>query len=362
MLKTLKKDIDKEISLALKEVKKRYRLALISPQLYKGMEDFLRRDGKRIRPILFVAGYNAYARKPYIPYRKLVRMSLALEFLHDFLLVHDDIIDKSPLRRGKPALHKVYGAMFKDKPDTCLGEGLGIVAGDIMYAMAFESFLSGGVSSGDMERALRKLIEITVYTGAGEFIDVVGGSKSLSKTREKDVLLTYDLKTARYTFEGPLVMGALLAGAKKEEVKRLSNFGINVGQAFQLQDDMLDIFLSAEDTGKPALSDLAEGKKTLIAHRAYSKLKGAEKERFRRLFDGGKGQPEALLELKNLICGTDTPEYCLAMAERLFRTAEKELSGLRMKGKVKSELSVLLDGFFSAGRKVAAEIKKIRKM
>ena len=100
--------------------------------------------------------------------------------------------------------------------------------------------------------------------GGGEYIDVVSSITPIDKVSKQDIYMTYILKTAKYTFEYPMVIGARLAGVPKKELEKLSHLGILLGEAFQIQDDMLDIFFTSKEIGKSALSDLEEAKKTLL--------------------------------------------------------------------------------------------------
>src|SRR5208283_1762261 len=183
-------------------------------------------------------------------------------------------IDRSNLRRGKLTMHKTLAHTVKTKNPDKLGSDLGIIAGDIVYALAIDAFLSIGETSVRKERALKYFIQTAAFTAMGEFIDTVTGVKPVEDVDEKEVFLNYTLKTARYTFDCPMVTGAILAGAKDNEIKKISRFGILIGQAFQIQDDIIGIFETEANIGKSILSDLAEDKKTLLVTHAYSVLRG----------------------------------------------------------------------------------------
>jgi len=181
------------------------------------------------------------------------------------MLIHDDIIDRSGLRRGKPTLHKILGRTVKTPDQEKLGCDLGIIAGDIVYALAIDAFLSINEAPERKEEALRYFVQTAAFTAMGEFIDTIYGSKNLGKVKEGDVFLNYTLKTARYTFDCPLVVGAILAGANKKDVALLSELGLLIGQAFQIQDDVLDVESSAEMSGKPQGSDAELNKPTYVS-------------------------------------------------------------------------------------------------
>jgi geranylgeranyl diphosphate synthase type I len=237
MILGIKNKIERELDAYIHGVDGMYSLKRISPVLFKNIKDFLRRGGKRIRPILFVVGYLGFAKKAR---PGLYRSALSLELLHDFMLVHDDIIDKAGTRRGRPAMH----AMFKDYLDrnrnikfTC--QDLAMVAGDVIYALALEAFLSVEEDRERKEAALKKLIEAALYTGSGEFIELFAGIKSLDKITKEEIYKIYDFKTANYTFASPMAIGATLAGADKRQIDLLFKYGLYLGRAFQIKDDIL---------------------------------------------------------------------------------------------------------------------------
>jgi len=356
MTDKLKRDIDREIKVFLAEADKKYGLNKISPLLFSGIKDFLMRPGKRIRPILFILAYEGYSKKSSISPRELIRASLSIELLHDFLLIHDDIIDRSELRRGRPAMHKFFGHKLGVSPTSGIGEGLGIVAGDIIYALAMEAFLASDETLRRKEKALKELIAATVFTGVGEFIDITGGSKSIDLISRKEIFDIYTLKTAKYTFEGPMRIGAALAGAKDSELNKLSKLGIILGRAFQILDDMLDIFMTSKNTGKPILSDLSESKKTLLAREAYHRLDSASGRIFKRLFTKINKTKRDLERLKKLIKNTDAPEYCLATIYGLLEEAGSVINGLGIKKRQKDTIAGLVKDLHAKTKTVERSI------
>ena len=338
MLEKLKKDVDAELKSFLKDTSAELDLKASSALLYSGIKDFIERRGKRIRPILFLLSYRGYTKRKKIPYKSLLRCSLSLELLHDFLLVHDDIIDRSALRRGKPTLHRLFNAKLGIPAKNELGSGLGIVAGDVIFAMAINALISFDEDPFRKERALAEFIKTAACTGIGEFIDVVNNVKKIEKITEKDISLTYTLKTAKYTFENPLLTGAILAGAGKKEREKLSRLGITLGLAFQAQDDLLDTFSSSRKIGKPVLSDLNESKKTLLIWKTYKDLTEKDKKILKRLLEKDKKTYHDLLKFRELIKIAGADKYCLEKIESLFLKADSICKGLQMKEKYKAAL------------------------
>ena len=356
MFRKLKKDIDKELRSFLEDSSRGLDLKRTSPELYRGIKDFVLRDGKRIRPILFLIGYLGYSRRKNVSRKKLIRSSLSIELLHDFLLVHDDVIDNSDLRRGKPTLHRLFNTMMGRKAKDELGPSLSIVAGDVIFAMAIEALLACDETASRKEKALAELIKATSSTGIGEFLDVINNIKKINKVSRKEVFLTYTLKTAKYTFECPLVMGALLAGAPSKEISALSALGISLGQAFQIQDDLLDIFSSSKKIGKPVLSDLNESKKTLLLWRTYNKLPQKEKRELKRLLDKKKKSYADLLKFRKMIKTVGAGEYCIEIADYLLSDASSTLESLRMNKKYKTSLKNVMELWFDKTREIKTSI------
>jgi geranylgeranyl diphosphate synthase type I len=329
MLNKIKNGIERELKAYIKDIDRAHGLSRISPLLLKSIREFLLRKGKRIRPSLFIIGYLGFARKAA---PGLYRSALSLELLHDFMLVHDDIIDKSSTRRGKPSMHALLNRYLNNKKNLKFsGEDLTIVAGDVMYAMALHAFTAAKETGEHKEAALRKLIEAALYTGSGEFVELLLGLKGLDKTSRKDIYKIYDLKTANYTFASPLAIGASLAGASPEEVNKLFRFGMILGRAFQVKDDIVGLFCTEKETGKSNLSDLREAKKTLLILYAYQ---NSSKEQ-RKIIAGILGKSNAgyadLSKVRRIIIDSGALDFSKAEVKRMLKTAEAILKDSRLK-------------------------------
>lgn len=335
MINRLKMNIDHSLERFMDRVKSDYKFHLVNPLLYEGIREFSLRKGKRIRPLLLIVSYMGYcdSKKRISP--SLYNASTCIEMLHNFMLIHDDIIDRSSLRRGKPTLHKILEKAVKTSDPQKLGYDLGIIAGDIVYALAIEAFLSIKETPKRKDRALKYFVQTAAFTAMGEFIDTIYGVESLSRVKEEDVFLNYTLKTARYTFDCPLVVGALLAGANRREVNRLSEMGLMIGQAFQIQDDIIGIYGSQKKIGKSILSDLAESKKTLLVCHAYKTLRGRARERFVKEFNKPQKTYRDLTAIRKLFLETGSLAYSLEEVRTRFESTLKILSQLRMKNKYK---------------------------
>jgi geranylgeranyl diphosphate synthase type I len=352
MIDELRKNIDASLASFLKNVKRDYKLHLVSPLLFESIQEFTLREGKRLRPLLLVLTYKAYSPQDKRIAKELFNASTCMEFLHNFMLIHDDIIDRSDLRRGKPTLHKVLAHTTKSNDPEKLGIDLGIIAGDIVYALAIDAFLSIKEPLDRKERALKYFIQTAAFTAMGEFIDTVFGVKSIDEITEKDVFLNYTLKTARYTFDCPMVTGAILAGAPEKDIKKLSEFGILIGQAFQIQDDIIGIFETEENIGKSILSDLAEEKKTIMVVHAYRTLKGQKRTQFMKIFQKKTKTLKDLEDIKKIFVNTGSLVYALESVNSRLEKASKILSSLKMNSEFRSLIEQSLLKLFSHSQKI----------
>ncbi len=353
MIDTFRRNIDKSLASFLDRVKKDYKLHLVSPLLFESIREFTLREGKRIRPLLLLLTYKAYS-----PANKKIALSLynastCMEFLHNFMLIHDDIIDRSDLRRGKPTMHKILAHTVKCPDPDKLGIDLGIIAGDIVYALAIDAFLAVNEPLDRKEKALKYFIQTAAFTAMGEFIDTVHGVDQIQQVTEKDVYLNYSLKTARYTFDCPMVTGAILAGADNRELKKIGNFGLLIGQAFQIQDDIIGIFETEKNIGKSILSDLAESKKTLLVCHAFRVLKGTARADFLAIFAKKTKTMADLERVKQLFIECGSLDYAFDAVKTRLKQARHILNGLKMQQHYRSQLHGVLLKLFGHSQRMA---------
>ncbi|OGX46198.1 MAG: hypothetical protein A3G38_01735 [Omnitrophica WOR_2 bacterium RIFCSPLOWO2_12_FULL_51_8] len=325
----IKNRIEQELRRYIGSADKLYSLSKISPLLFKSIVNFILRKGKRARPILFVIGYLGFARKPA---PGLYRSALSLELLHDFMLVHDDIIDKSSTRRGKPSMHEMFNQYLKGRRNIKFnGQDLTIIAGDVMYAMSIQAFLGIKENLRRKETALKRLIDAAMYTGSGEFIELLAGLKGIDKITREEIYQIYDYKTANYTFATPLSVGAGLAGAGKKQVEGLFKYGIYLGRAFQIKDDLLGMFGKEKETGKSILADLQEAKKTLLIWQAFRSPEGKYRAAIRAILSKKRIGQADLLKMRRVIAATGALDFARQEISRLVSASRMILaaSGMR---------------------------------
>ncbi len=232
--------------------------------------------GKRLRPAFCFAGYIGAGGNPSDPL--VLDAGGALELLHTFALVHDDVMDGSDFRRSMPAIHKRFADLHTSESWSGearrFGEGIAILVGDIAYVYADQ--LAGRCSraAGDVLAAIWD--ELRVELCVGQSLDLLGTALRRTDLQTASRIATY--KSGKYTVERPLHLGAALAGGTAELADALSAIGLPLGEAFQLRDDVLGVFGDAEATGKPVGDDLREGKPTaLLAHASAATKSTAER-------------------------------------------------------------------------------------
>lgn len=317
-LKAFKKKVDIQLENFFEE--KERQAKKISPEMVELIsvgQEFVMRPAKRLRPAFVYYGYKACGGKAE---QEIIYISMSAELLQGFALVHDDIMDNSSLRRGKPTVHKIFERKYKSKK---LGQSLAILVGDSLLSFANEVFSSSSFDS-RLVASARRYFDLAVTEGcSGQFLDVVGDSlEEFSLKRAEKVI---EFKTSKYTIERPLHIGAALADASREAFQALSGYALPLGKAFQLQDDILGMFGDKKTLGKPVGSDLAEGKKTFLAVKTLKSLKGEKRKRLIRLLGNGKVSRSDLGWARAVIRETGALDCTQKKAMKLIEEAKKAL-------------------------------------
>ena len=278
--------------------------------------------GKRLRPAFCYWGWRAAGGDGDEP--GIMRAAAALEWLQASALVHDDVMDASDVRRGRPAVHRAFEARHRAAnwvgDAQQFGVGSAILLGDLMLSWCDEMFRSARLPQDRLERGAYFLDLCKSEVVGGQFLDLVGQSTGVNSIEQAMRIVRF--KSAKYTVERPLHIGAALAGGDDRLVASLSQIGIPLGEAFQLRDDVLGVFGDPDVTGKPAGDDLREGKRTVLLARAFE---GANGEGTRILADA-VGRPDLdpveVDRLRDLIASTGA----LAAVEEQIATLEARVS------------------------------------
>ncbi len=336
MLWEIKNKVERELRNYIADLDRTYSLSTISPLIFRNIKDFALRQGKRVRPILFIISYLGFAKRTA---SGLYRSAVSMELLHDFMLVRDDIIDKSDTRRGKPSMHVMLQRYLKGKGRIKFdGRDLAIVIGDVMYAFSIHSFLSIKENMQRKEMALRKLIEAAIYTGSGEFLELISGIKDIDIITRQQIYKIYDFKTATYTFASPLAIGAILAGAKNNQAERLFKCGIYLGRAFQIKDDIIGMFGEESEIGKPNLTDIREAKKTILIWYAYHNSNAKNKSLIKMIISKPDVDKTDLLEMRRIITRSGALDYARKQVKEYLHKALSLSSNSQMHPAYKKSL------------------------
>ena len=281
-------------------------------QLYNASRHVINAGGKRLRPFLTIKAYEAAGgtKKDATPF------AAALEVLHNFTLVHDDVMDHDELRRGIATVHSIYG------------EAMAILSGDLLFAKVYQSVLEYApehMSSDDILRTLKKMTDAIIMLCEGQALDV--SFPNATDVTEADYFFMIGAKTSAL-FRACAEVGAIVANATDETISSLGNFAWEAGIAFQIVDDILGITSDESSLGKPIGNDIREGKKTLIMIHA---LKNSDDTQRNILYNAMKGknsnQDDIDLAIK-VLEDLGSIEYAHQKASKYLEKAIKNIDNL----------------------------------
>jgi geranylgeranyl diphosphate synthase type I len=295
-----------------KHVDARWAAALEETRLY------VTRSGKRVRPALLLAGWGLSGAGSDPPAR-LWDFAAAVEILHSFMLVHDDVADDADLRRGGPSLHRAFA------PGKC-GTDLAMVMGDYLFALAIEAMLGSGLASAPP--VVRDYLGTCRQAAMGEYLDLDLIRVDLSRVTLSQTLRVARLKTSGPSFAAPLVAGGALAGGNTRILEALARVGMPMGLAFQLRDDLIGLYGSPEVAGKPCDSDLVQGKRTFPLIAAYIRSPTSVRRELDHLWAPGADRAGSLERVQGLVDrygGRAATERAISRASRAARRALDDL-------------------------------------
>jgi geranylgeranyl diphosphate synthase, type I len=342
-LAEFKKKIDPEISGYLDRVIKE------SEEVDRGITDALRHSkkiimsgGKRARGAFMYYGYLSAGGKEL---KKILKASVSIELIHSFLLIHDDIIDQDATRHGTVTTHEYYKKIgerfFKNKDSKHFGTSMAIIVGDMVAALGNQVLFESEFEPKLVIRALKRLQGIVSMTVVGQSEDIYIEYRGRATTG--DILKMYEHKTAKYTFEGPLHLGAILGGAGDDFLKHLSGYAIPAGIAFQIQDDILGIFGSENKTGKPVCSDIRQGKYTILVAKAFEKADLKQKKIMANCLGNKNLSKKDVNKFRKVIIESGSLDFAKNLSLELVSKAKKELEKIRMNPEAKKFLCDIAD-------------------
>jgi geranylgeranyl diphosphate synthase, type I len=256
----------------------------------------------------------------------IFRAAAALELLHAGALVHDDVLDDSGTRRGRPTVHRRFAGRhaasgWRGAPEP-FGKGMAILLGDLLLAWADELFHRSGLPAAAVSRGGAVLDVMRTELMAGQYLDLLEQAAGTGSVAGALRVVTY--KTAKYTIERPLHLGAELAGPRAAEsglIRGYSGYGLPLGVAFQLRDDMLGVFGDPAETGKPAGDDIREGKRTVLVAVAREKATARQAAALDRLLGDPSIGEAGIAEFRGLLTETGALAECETMIDRYVTEA-----------------------------------------
>ena len=306
----------------------------IGPQAASACEalsDLCLRGGKRLRAALVSTGALCF-RKPYDD-KLLIDIGAAVELLHTYFLVHDDWMDGDLVRRGGPSAH----AVLRRSHGQASGDAAAILAGDWGSAVENAWMAQLPLPPKTLTPVLTAFSRMQRDAVAGQLRDILA--------KDNDIELTYQLKTASYTVEGPINLGAIVAGATINDLRQIRRFATPVGIAFQLRDDLIGLFGSTTTTGKPFGSDLRAGKRTAVAVCALERARGSNRRIIAETFGNPRASNRQLKEAVHVIESVGAKSLVeqrivelLELAERQLRVAPVSAAGRKLLASAASAL------------------------
>lgn len=340
-LKQNKINVDAAVVELLNDSKAITSIHLIGIQTIEKTVDFSI-SGKGIRGVLTLLGYEMYGKKID---KDALKVAAAMEIIHSSLLIHDDIIDNDKLRRGKETIFYQYQKIGEEAgivEAKQYGLSMGICAGDLGLYLPINAISKLNINA-EIKCSLIELLTSEISkTAVAEMLDAHFGLGIQEPTVE-EIGTVYLYKTGRYTFSLPLMLGAILAGKKVEELLGLEKLGETLGVVFQLVDDWLGLHSSESDLGKPVGSDIRENKRTLIRSILFSKADNTDKKYLESVFGNSKITDFDIKKVQEIIKKNHVKEQIDAIIEKLSAEALTVINNLLIEDYYKNILSSLVE-------------------
>jgi len=307
--------------------------------------------GKRFRAQFALIGFGSQVSD--IP-DYVIDVASALEIFHAAALVHDDIMDKSDTRRGAPSAHRRFEKVHQSGgwagSSADFGNSAALLFGDLLLSFSDELMASGLLRATDTDSALRSRREfdrMRLDVTAGQYLDIVE-ERAWPSIQKMDALprahrvVVY--KSAKYSIEAPLVIGAALGGAKDDAIATLREFGLPLGVAFQLRDDLLGVFGDPSVTGKPAGDDLREGKRTVLIALAQRELSAADTSMMDSLLGSAHLTESDIDNMRTLLVSSGAVDQVEDLISEFVTVSRNALTESGFSAAATEELLALADG------------------
>jgi len=322
-------------------------VASISPDLepfVDALAAFVLDGGKRLRPAFCYWGYRAAGLDDgSVHDDTIVAAAAALELVQACALVHDDVIDRSDTRRGGPSVHRRFAIAHHSAgwsgDDEAFGRAAAVLLGDLALVWADAMLADSGLPPDALLRGLPVWNAMRVEVMCGQYLDVVEQARGGGSVERALRVARY--KAAKYTVERPLHLGASIAGAGGELLDGLSAYGVPLGEAFQLRDDLLGVFGDPLVTGKPAGDDLREGKRTVLVAQAAQAADDAQLAVLRDLVGDPDLDLDCVQALRDITTATGAAAAVEHMIEQRAEAALAALDRTAMAADARAELAAL---------------------
>ncbi len=286
--------------------------------------DFITDGGKRFRPLFAYLGYLGAGAQPS---KSAIKACAALELVHVCALIHDDVMDGSDSRRNKPALHRRFQEFHKKNSyvgeDEKFGVAAAILLGDLALSWSDQMISESGIDHKQAARAAQTFHGMRAELMAGQYLDVLEGALAKSDLERSRKIARY--KSGKYSIERPLQFGAALAGADSKLHQVFSSYGLPLGEAFQLRDDILGVFGDSAVTGKPSGDDIREGKRTVLMALTSLRLDPAERSKLDSALGSSSLDGAQVAQIQQLVKDSGALAECEELIERLLKEALESL-------------------------------------
>jgi geranylgeranyl diphosphate synthase, type I len=334
--------IDRSIHEYLDMKKKGARLPIIG-EMYGLLDEYCCREGKRVRPLIMLISCFGYQRGKKL--EDAVNIASVIEMMHSFLLIQDDIIDRSSLRRGGETLHVSCGGLYGGySHNRNIGNDIALVLADILFAGAVEIIARSSVPPGAKDRFLEIFANTYEVTAWGQILDILNSRSKKIDNPGDSAINVATMKTAYYTVYYPMLMGYVLAGRNADQEKELiRDFALPLGLAFQIRDDVLGVFGSKESTGKPSDSDIMEAKVTILVNSTIEKLGKKDRQKFLELFTKNRKTHRDVDTIRQMIDSSGSREAVVERHWELVEESRHLLSRLKLSEEYRETMTGLVE-------------------
>ncbi|KGA04043.1 MAG: polyprenyl synthetase [actinobacterium acIB-AMD-6] len=298
------------------------------------IEKFLLDSGKRLRPLFAYVGLLSTGKQPT---PQIIKAVASLELIHVCALIHDDVMDNSDTRRGAPSIHKIFESLHLEQKlsgsASQFGSASAILMGDLALVWSAQMLHTSGISDQELIGVLPFYDEMRVELMAGQYLDVF--EQSLATQSIERSMKVARFKSGKYTIERPLHFGGALGNGSVDLLKTFTEYGIPLGEAFQLRDDMLGVFGNPKETGKPAGDDLREGKRTALIAATFDKANKTQMEVLNEYFGDPNLSNDQISLLQEIIVETGAQSHIESVIKQLAETSLNALTyeGISLEGK-----------------------------